>query len=102
MSVMTARTRLLVLVAPLALLLAWAGTTTVGQDKEKKGGQFAAPPPAKWEYKTVQMWYGAKPEDMDKKFNELGAEGWELATSNFETPPNGVGQTYHVFKRPKR
>jgi hypothetical protein len=76
-----------------ALIIGLQGTTAVADEKPK-----VAP---KWEYKSVRLSFTVSTEYMDKTFNELGEQGWELATSNSVTFASG-GQTNYVFKRVKR
>lgn len=95
---MTTYVRLLSILAmfSLALGLGLSGATAVAQPKE------AATTATKWDYKSVQLSLGATTKDMDKAFNELGEQGWEMATSNTVAHPGGGGLTNYIFKRAKR
>lgn len=95
---MSNRIRLLTLLFVFATFLLHQSGVAVADEPPKGAPAKAAP---KWEYKTVKLSFTASPEYMDKSFNELGEQGWELVTSNAVTFASGV-QTNYVFKRPKR
>ncbi|MBN9517403.1 DUF4177 domain-containing protein [bacterium] len=96
---MSNHARLLSLLLLFALALGLHGRTAVADEPRKDAPSKATP---KWEYKSLQMGLWVKTSDMDKAFNELGEQGWEMVTSNFTVQPVGGGVTNYVFKRPKR
>jgi hypothetical protein len=97
---MSNRVRLMSLLFLFAFILA-SGGGAASADEPAKGVPAKSAP--RWEYKSVQMSLGATTADMDKAFNPLGEQGWELATSNSVVYPGGTGGiTNYVFKRPKR
>jgi hypothetical protein len=95
---MTNHARQLSLLVLFALVLGLPGKAAVADEKPKEAPAKAAP---KWEHKTVRLSFTVTTEYMDKAFNELGEQGWELVTSNSVTLQSG-GHTNYVFKRPKR
>ncbi len=95
---MSNRVRLLSLLFVFAVFLLILSGVAVADEPPNGVPAKSAP---KWEYKTVKLSFTASPEYMDKSFNELGDQGWELVTSNAVTFASG-GQTNYVFKRPKR
>jgi hypothetical protein len=62
----------------------------------------------KWEYKTIKLeatgFMGGKIDEaqLDRRMNELGAQGWELGAA-FDTDVSGGGtrDVVVIFKRPK-
>jgi hypothetical protein len=48
-----------------------------------------------WEYKVIQS-FEALPTKLEAQLNQLGAEGWELATTTIDT-----NTVVYTFKRPK-
>lgn len=71
----------------IALILAVAGWT---QTK---------PAHAQWEYKTAEF---ALNSSTEQKLNELGAQGWELVSTQARSFSGGTGnQIIYHFKRPK-
>jgi hypothetical protein len=96
---MSNRARLLSLLSVLTVFLLYLSGVAVADEPRKDAPPKATP---KWEYKSLQMGLWVKTSDMDKAFNELGEQGWELATSNFTAHPAGGGVTNYVFKRAKR
>ncbi len=63
----------------------------------------------KWEYKSVvvafdENWLGVKdfkPELLDEPLSLLGAEGWELVSTNIPTKNGYSTQLIAVLKRPR-
>jgi hypothetical protein len=57
----------------------------------------------KWEYKTVMVdskgFAGVKGFDVEKVFNQLGTEGWELVSVIGTADGGTAGKGQAVFKR---